>query len=84
LCTRLEREIKVPTLVLAGRDDFLFPPASQVELAAAIPSARLRIIERAGHNAHEEQPAAVIEAVRTFIFSDAAILAAGEASAAGR
>lgn len=77
-------EIKVPTLVMAGRDDFLFPPASQVELAAAIPSARLRIIERAGHNAHEEQPAAVIEAVRTFISSDAAILAAGEASAAGR
>jgi proline iminopeptidase len=64
-------EIKVPTLVMAGRDDFLFPPEHQVELAAAIPNARLRIIERAGHNAHDEQPAEVIEAVRSFISADA-------------
>jgi proline iminopeptidase len=46
-------EITVPTLVLAGRDDFLFPPEHQAALAAGIPGARLRIIERAGHNAHE-------------------------------
>jgi hypothetical protein len=39
-------EIHVPTLVMAGRDDFLFPPEHQVELAASLPNARLRIIER--------------------------------------
>lgn len=65
-------EIKVPTLVMAGRDDFLFPPEHQAELAAGIPNARLRIIERAGHNAHSEQPAEVIGAVREFICADAA------------
>ncbi len=65
-------EISAPTLVMAGRDDLLFPPEHQVELAAGIPNARLRIIERAGHNAHSEQPAEVIDAVRNFISADAA------------
>jgi len=76
-------EIKVPTLVMAGRDDFLFPPEHQVELAAGIPNARLRIIEHAGHNPHSEQPAEVIEAVRDFISAGAAVLPATEAPAAG-
>ena len=60
-------EITVPTLVIAGRDDFIFPPEHQRELAAAIPRARLQIIERAGHNPHTEQPAEVMQAVRQFI-----------------
>ena len=30
-------EITVPTLVMAGRDDFIFPPEHQAELAAGIP-----------------------------------------------
>jgi proline iminopeptidase len=63
-------EITVPTLVMAGRDDFVFPPECQLELAAGIPGARLRIIERAGHNPHSEQPAEVIEAVSDFIPAD--------------
>ena len=32
-------EIKASTLVIAGRDDFLFPPKHQVEIAAGIPNA---------------------------------------------
>jgi pimeloyl-ACP methyl ester carboxylesterase len=62
-------EIKAPTLVLAGRDDFLFPPEHQVELAAGIPDAQLRIIERAGHNAHDERPAEVLATVEHFILT---------------
>ena len=62
-------QITVPTLVLAGRDDFLFPPEHQRQLAAGIPGARLQIIERAGHNAHSEQPTEVLEAVTDFIFA---------------
>jgi proline-specific peptidase len=65
-------EITVPTLVMAGREDFLFPPEHQEELAAGIPGARLRIIERAGHNSHEEQPAEVMEAVREFLSEERA------------
>jgi proline iminopeptidase len=60
-------EIAAPTLVMAGRDDFLFPPEHQEELAAGIPNARLRIIERAGHNPHAGRPAEVIEALSQFI-----------------
>ena len=59
--------ITVPTLVMAGRDDFLFPPECQLELAGGIPGARLRIVERAGHSPHLEQPAEVMEAVREFV-----------------
>jgi pimeloyl-ACP methyl ester carboxylesterase len=63
-------EIRVPTLVMAGRDDFIFPPEHQGQLAAAIPGARLRIVERAGHNPHAERPDEVMEAVRDFITTD--------------
>ncbi len=68
-------EITVPTLVMAGRDDFIFPPEHQAELAAGIPNARLRIIDRAGHNAHSERPAEVMEAIRSFIPAEVAVLA---------
>jgi pimeloyl-ACP methyl ester carboxylesterase len=60
-------EIKVPTLVLAGRQDFIYPPEHQEELAAMIPNARLVLIDRAGHNPHDEQTAKALEAVRSFM-----------------
>lgn len=59
--------IDVPTLVLAGRDDFLFPPEHQVALAGGIPNAHLQFIERAGHEAPSERPAEVIRAIRDFM-----------------
>jgi proline iminopeptidase len=60
-------EIQAPTLVLAGRDDFIFPPEHQAELAAGIPGARLQILEGAGHNPQMEQLDALIDAIREFI-----------------
>lgn len=60
-------EIRVPTLVMAGHDDFLFPPESQALLAAGIPNARLRIIERAGHNPQSERPAETLAALAEFL-----------------
>jgi proline iminopeptidase len=60
-------EIHVPTLVLAGHDDFLFPPESQALLAAGIPNARLQIIERAGHNPQSERPGETLAAVADFL-----------------
>ena len=62
-------EIHVPTLVLAGRHDFLFPPEHQAILADRLPNARLEIIERAGHNPQIERPAEAIEAIRRFMLS---------------
>jgi len=63
-------EIQVPTLVMAGRDDFQFPPEHQAALAAGMTNARLEIIERAGHNAPSERPAEVMAAVREFISAE--------------
>jgi proline iminopeptidase len=62
-------EIKVPTLVMAGREDFIYPPEHQEELAARIPNARLVIIDRAGHNPHDEQTAETLQAVRNFMLT---------------
>jgi proline iminopeptidase len=64
-------EITAPTLVIGGRDDFLYPPEHQAQVAAGIPGARLRIIERAGHNPHSEERAEVMVAVSDFILAEA-------------
>jgi proline iminopeptidase len=72
-------EISAPTLVIAGRDDFVYPPECQRELAEGLPNARLTLIERAGHNPHEERTAEVMAAVRAFIPAEAPVLS----SAAG-
>jgi proline iminopeptidase len=61
------REIDTPTLVVAGRDDFLFPPECQAILADRIPNATLEIIERAGHNPQDENPDVVVEVIRAFL-----------------
>lgn len=62
---------QVPTLVLAGRDDFIFPPEHLIELAAGIPGARLEIIDRAGHNPHDERTGEVMRAVTDFVSAGA-------------
>jgi proline iminopeptidase len=69
-------EIQAPTLVMAGRDDFVFPPEHQAQLAAGIPNARLHIVERAGHNPHFEQTSEVMEAVRDFVTADSGVTSA--------
>jgi len=67
--TVMERlgEINVPTLVMAGREDFIYPPEHQEELAAGIPNARLVFVDRAGHNPHDEQPTIVRQLIREFL-----------------
>jgi proline iminopeptidase len=60
-------QVEAPTLVIAGREDFLFPPEHQEQLAGGIPHARLRIIERAGHNPHDERTDEVMSAVAEFL-----------------
>ena len=60
-------EITVPTLVMAGREDFVFPPECQRELATGIPGATLTLVDDAGHNPHDEAPDQVIAAVRAFL-----------------
>lgn len=70
--TVMERlgEIKTPTLVLAGRHDFQFPPEHQMALAAGLANAQLALIEHAGHNAHQERSTEVIERIERFMAAD--------------
>jgi proline iminopeptidase len=60
-------EIQVPTLVIAGTYDFLFPPEHQKQLAAGIPNSRLVPIDKAGHNPDMEQPEETLKAIRDFL-----------------
>jgi proline iminopeptidase len=61
------KEIKTPTLVMAGRYDFLFPPEHQAILADRIPNACLELIECAGHNPQIEQKDVTIQIIRSFL-----------------
>ncbi len=47
--------VTVPALVLVGDHDRVTPPASAMALAAALPNARLEVVERAGHMAMLER-----------------------------
>ena len=62
--TDLLPTITVPTLVIVGRHDEWSPPAQHEAIAAAIPDARLEIVEDAGHFVTVEQPAAVAALLR--------------------
>ena len=59
--------IQVPTLLLAGEEDRKFTLVAE-QMADSIPRAELRIMPRAGHAIHLENPFAWLAAVRTFDF----------------
>ncbi|QXM23988.1 alpha/beta hydrolase [Elioraea tepida] len=56
--------IGAPTLVIVGREDSLTPPEVAAEITAAIPKARLAVIEDCGHLAPLERPQAVTALMR--------------------
>lgn len=60
-------EIEVPTLVIAGTADFVCPPECQQELAEGIRGSRLVLVDGAGHDPQDEQPALVLGVVRSFL-----------------
>jgi len=60
-------EINCPTLVVCGQDDQTTPPEVHAEIAQAIPSAHLAIIENCGHLAPLEQPEQVTRELRSWL-----------------
>ena len=58
--------IAVPTLVIAGELDTIGRPRAE-RVAAAIPGARLAIVEGAGHTPHDERPEAFRRLVHAFL-----------------
>lgn len=63
--------VRVPTLVLCGRQDALTPLADHRTLAAGIADARLVVIEDCGHLATIERPAEVNAALRRWLLAQA-------------
>ncbi|MDH4112605.1 MAG: alpha/beta hydrolase [Actinomycetota bacterium] len=68
--------VRVPSLVIVGEHDRVTPPASGVELAAALPDGRFVLLEGAGHIAMLERPVELDREIRTFARS---VLSAGHA-----
>ena len=60
-------QIRVPTLVIAGEEDTVYPPELAVEMARRIPGAELLMLERTGHLANLEQPDRFNKAVFDFV-----------------
>jgi proline iminopeptidase len=59
--------ITAPTLVLAGRHDWICAPEFSEEIAHLIPHARLRIFEHSSHSIRVDEPEAMIDEIRRFI-----------------
>lgn len=65
--TALLPEIRMPTLVLCGREDGWSPPARHEEMARRIPGAPLVIVPDCGHMCMMERPDEVTAALRAWL-----------------
>lgn len=64
---RVLTTLDVPALVLTGSHDPVILPRDAQRIAQAMRHATYQEIRDAGHTPHEEQPAAVAEAIRRFV-----------------
>jgi proline iminopeptidase len=60
-------QISSPTLVIAGRHDWICAPEFSEEIADRIPHAELRIFENSGHLVRVDEPDALREAIVGFL-----------------
>lgn len=60
-------EIRVPALVIVGREDQMTPPRYAEYLHAHMPACRLVSVEGAGHMVQVERPKELNEAIRCFL-----------------
>jgi pimeloyl-ACP methyl ester carboxylesterase len=61
------RDVNVPTVILWGEQDALFPREEQERLAAAIPDATLKVYPETGHAVHWERPEQVVRDLEAFM-----------------
>lgn len=64
------REVRCPTLVVAGEQDALAPVAAHREIADAVPGARLETLPGTGHLSPLERPAEVAELLARWLADD--------------
>jgi proline iminopeptidase len=63
------KNIRVPTLVIVGRHDFITNVAMAEEMARHIPNTRLEVFEDSGHFAHVEEPEKFYRIIKEFVES---------------
>ncbi len=66
-CTTRLGSIKVPTLIIAGRDDGITPLERSEALHQGIKGSRLVVIDDAGHSVPNEKPAEFNQALNQFL-----------------
>lgn len=71
------RDVRAPTLLVTGAADQLTPPLLATELAAALPTAAVRLVAGAGHAVLWEQPGEVLGALIPFLEVAAESLSGG-------
>ena len=59
--------IDAPTLILAGRHDWICPPEFSEEIHALIPGSDLRIFEDSSHSIRVDEPVALLDAITRFV-----------------
>ncbi len=59
--------ILAPTLVLAGKHDWICAPKFSEEIAMSIPNSRLQIFEQSGHLLRVDEPQRLIDAIADFV-----------------
>jgi proline iminopeptidase len=59
--------ITAPTLVIAGRHDWICPPEFSEEIARLVPRAELRIFENSSHSVRADEPQALLDAIAGFV-----------------
>jgi proline iminopeptidase len=59
--------ITAPTLILAGRHDWICPPEFSEEIHRLIPGSDLRIFEESSHSIRVDEPQAMLDAIIGFV-----------------
>ena len=59
--------IVAPTLILAGRHDWICPPEFSEEIHRLIPGSDLRIFEHSSHSIRADEPQALLDAIAGFV-----------------
>ena len=61
------KDLGVPTLLVAGSEDVVFPPFLAIDIAASLPRGEADLIPQAGHSPYFEEPAIFNRLVEGFL-----------------
>ena len=61
------KDFTVPTLLIAGADDVVFPPFLASAIAAKLPCAKVHTLPGCGHSPYFEQAATINRLVEAFL-----------------